>query len=129
MQPCPEHPELWQWAGKLEKSLSYIGPAVLDTDRRLCSLDEQFSQYSLCLDARTFSQGLVWMRDLCPVNTGWSDVTVIYGDTIISMLWGNTAYCVKLSGEDLSRYSNKNESYGARKCLYYHYLTKKMKSQ
>jgi len=24
-------------------------------------------------------------------------------------LWGNTAYCVKLSGEDLSRYSNKIE--------------------
>jgi len=26
------------------------------------------------------------------------------------MLWSNTAYCVKLSGEDLSRYSNKIES-------------------
>ena len=26
------------------------------------------------------------------------------------MLWGNPAYCVKLSGEDLSRYSNKIES-------------------
>jgi len=25
---------------------------------------------------------------------------------------GNTAYCVKLSGEDLSRYSNKIESAG-----------------
>jgi len=25
-------------------------------------------------------------------------------------LWGNTAYCVKLSGDDLSRYSNKIES-------------------
>jgi len=30
----------------------------------------------------------------------------------ISMLSGNTAYCVKLSGEDLSRYSNKIESVG-----------------
>jgi len=28
------------------------------------------------------------------------------------MLWGNTAYCVKLSGEDLSRYSNKVDSVG-----------------
>jgi len=28
------------------------------------------------------------------------------------MLSGNTAYCVKLSGEDLSRYSNKIESVG-----------------
>jgi len=26
------------------------------------------------------------------------------------MMWGNTAYCVKLSGEDLSRYLNKIES-------------------
>jgi len=40
----------------------------------------------------------------------WSDVTVICSYITISMLWGNTAYCVKLSGEDLSRYSNKTES-------------------
>jgi len=33
-----------------------------------------------------------------------------------SMLWGNKAYCAKLSGEDLSRYSNKIESFGLRKC-------------
>jgi len=38
----------------------------------------------------------------------------------------HTAYCVKLSGEYLSRYSNKLESVGLRKCLYYHYLTKKV---
>jgi len=36
---------------------------------------------------------------------------------MISMLWGNTAYCVKYSGEDLSRYWNKTESVGLRKCL------------
>ena len=30
----------------------------------------------------------------------------------IVMPWGNTAYCVKPSGEDLSRYSNKIESVG-----------------
>ena len=47
------------------------------------------------------------------------------------MLWSNTAYWVKLSGEDLSRYSNKIESVGLRKCTHfftfthYHYLTKK----
>jgi len=40
------------------------------------------------------------------------------------MLWGNTAYRVKLSGQDLMRYSNKNESVSLRKCPYYHYLTK-----
>jgi len=34
---------------------------------------------------------------------------------VISLLWGNTTYCVKLSGEDLSRYSNKIESVGLRK--------------
>ena len=39
---------------------------------------------------------------------GWSDVKVISGHTTISMLWGNTTHCVKLSGEDImSRYSNK----------------------
>jgi len=30
----------------------------------------------------------------------------------MSMLWGNTAYCVKLTGEDLSRYSGEIESVG-----------------
>ena len=33
-------------------------------------------------------------------------LTVIWGHDTISMLCGNTAYCVKLGGEDLSRYSN-----------------------
>jgi len=45
------------------------------------------------------------------------------------MLCGNTAYHVKLSGEDLSRYSNEIESVGLRKCPYYHYLSKKVMSQ
>jgi len=36
---------------------------------------------------------------------------------------------VKLSGEDLSRYSTKIESTGIRKCPYYHYLTKDVISQ
>jgi len=44
------------------------------------------------------------------------------------MLLGKAAYCVKLSGEDLSRYSNKMESAGLRKCPYYHHLTKKVMS-
>jgi len=45
-------------------------------------------------------------------------------------MWrGNTAYCVKLSGEDLSRYSNKIESVGLKKCPHYHYLSKKVMSQ
>jgi len=35
--------------------------------------------------------------------------TVIYGHSKISMLQGNTAYCVKLSGPDLSCYLNKIE--------------------
>jgi len=58
-----------------------------------------------------------------------SDVTVICGHSAISMLQGNSAYCVKLSGEDMSRYSNKTESVGLRKRPYYHYLTKKVVSQ
>jgi len=45
------------------------------------------------------------------------------------MLCGNTAYCVKLSGEDSSRYSNKIESADLRKCPYYDNLTKKVMSQ
>jgi len=32
------------------------------------------------------------------------------------MLWGNTAYRVKLGGEDLSRYSRKTESVGFGRC-------------
>jgi len=36
-------------------------------------------------------------------------VSVICGHNTISVLWGNTGHCVKLSGEDLSRYSNKIE--------------------
>ena len=42
----------------------------------------------------------------------------------MSMLCGNTAYCVK-SSDDLSRYSNKIESVGVRKYPHYHFLTKK----
>jgi len=38
------------------------------------------------------------------------DVRVICRHITISMLWRNTAYCVKLSGEDLSLYSNKKAS-------------------
>jgi len=45
---------------------------------------------------------------------------------MISMLWGSTAYCVKLCREDLSRYLNKIESAGLSKCPYYHYLTTKV---
>ena len=58
-----------------------------------------------------------------------SDVTVICVHITISMLWGNTVYCVKLSGEGVSRYSNKIESVGLRKCSYYDYMTKKVMSQ
>jgi len=49
----------------------------------------------------------------------------------MSMLWGNTVYCVKLSGEDLSSCSNrpKIESVGLRKYAYCRHLTKKVMSQ
>ena len=53
---------------------------------------------------------------------------MVSGHNAISMLWDNMAYCVKSSGEDLSRYSNKIELAGLR-CPYYHYLTKKAMSQ
>jgi len=36
------------------------------------------------------------------------------------MLWRHTAYCVKLSGEDLWRYLNKIESVGLRTCPHCH---------
>ena len=52
-----------------------------------------------------------------------SDSTVIYGHYTISI------FRVKLSGEDLSRYSDKIESVGLRKCPYWHYLTKKVMPQ
>jgi len=50
--------------------------------------------------------------------TECSDVAVIFGHSITYVLSGNTAYCVKLSGEDLPRYLNKIESAGLRKCPY-----------
>jgi len=61
---------------------------------------------------------------------GWSDIAVIHGHITISVLWGKTANCVKLSGENLSRYLNEIVSVGLRKCPYYpyyHYLTKVVK--
>jgi len=45
------------------------------------------------------------------------------------MLLGNMTYRVKLSGEDLSRYSHKIQSVGLRKFLYYYNLSKKAMSQ
>jgi len=59
----------------------------------------------------------------CPGNVRYP-VTVTCG---ISMLWDNTAYCVQLSGEDVTRYSNKIESVRKRPCR--HYLTEKVMSQ
>ena len=41
---------------------------------------------------------------------------------MISVLRGNTAYCVQLSGEDLSRYSNRIKSVVLSKCPYYCYV-------
>ena len=51
------------------------------------------------------------------------------GHNTIFILWGNTPYCVQLSGEDLLHYSNKIQSVGFRKCSYYRYLTMKVISQ
>ena len=79
--------------------------------------------YKFCESER--NQYIPWPVGL---YIGWGDVTT-YGHNTICMLRGHTAYCVKLSGEDLSRYSNKIESVGLRKCEYYHYLTKKVMSQ
>jgi len=39
---------------------------------------------------------------------------VVTTHNTISMVWGNTAYYVKSSREDLSRYSNNIESVGLR---------------
>jgi len=41
------------------------------------------------------------------------------------MLWGNITHCVELSGEDLSRYSNKIEFswFKEMSVPYYRYLT------
>jgi len=47
-------------------------------------------------------------------RTVYTVTLVICGHFTISVLWGNTAYCVKLSGEDLSRYLNKIESAGSK---------------
>jgi len=57
-------------------------------------------------------------------NIGWSDVTLICDRCVVGQ---HGVLCeVMLSGEDLSRYSNKIESVGLRKCPYYHCLTEKV---
>ena len=38
----------------------------------------------------------------------------------MSVLWGYVVYWVKLSGEDISCYSNEMESFGLRKYQYGH---------
>jgi len=38
------------------------------------------------------------------------------------------SYCMYLNGEDLSRYSNKIESVGLRKCPYHRYLIEEVTS-
>jgi len=55
----------------------------------------------------------------------WSDVTVICGWShyYLYVVRQHGVYCVKLSGEDLSRCSIKTESVGLRECPYYHHLT------
>jgi len=55
----------------------------------------------------TCSQQYIWTL----ICIGWSDVTVTCGHNTISVLCGNTAYRVKLSGEGLSRWVD------FRKCL------------
>ena len=58
------------------------------------------------------------------IYIGWSDVTVICDRCVVGQ---HGVLCeVRLSGEDLSRYLNKIESFGLRKCPYYHYLTEKV---
>ena len=44
------------------------------------------------------------------ITEQWSNVTVIHGHDTISMLHGMMSYCVKLTGEDLSRYLNEIQS-------------------
>jgi len=100
--------------------------------------EEQGTSWRARSGARAYSGRLWHMRQLqvigvmrSSVYIGRRNVAVICGNDTISMLSGNTAYCVKLSGGDLSRYSNKIESVGLRRCSYYHYvsLTKKVMSQ
>jgi len=59
---------------------------------------------------------------LIQISTGGFlvDAKIICGHITISISLGIMAYCVKLNGENLWRYSNKTESVGLRKCPYYH---------
>ena len=62
---------------------------------------------------------------LTTIYIGWSDVTESVV-TIRSPFCGyNTTYCVELSGEDFSCYSNKIKPFSLRECLYDHWLTNK----
>ena len=63
------------------------------------------------------------------VYIGRSVVKVICGYVTISMLWDNTAYCAKLSGEDLCVIRIKLNQLVYENLSCYRYLTKKVMSQ
>jgi len=74
---------------------------------------------ALCSMSPSLQQHAIWLRFInvhCKrLYIGRRDVAVICGHDKISVLWGNTAYSVKQSGEDLSRYSHTIESDGLTK--------------
>jgi len=58
----------------------------------------------------------------CKLYTEWSDVTECMVTIRLPFCGYNTIRCVKLIGEDLSRYLNKTESVILRKCPYDHWI-------
>ena len=96
--------------------------------RTCCSSYDWHSSASMLLFSAAITCATLHQQRL-RTDIRQSDVTVICSHNTISMLWDNTAYCVKLSGGDVSRYSNKTESVGLRKCQYHHYITKKVMPQ
>ena len=122
--PAPVFPSVLSWASPrrwLLRPRWFSSAPTTPTEPRYLSLLPS----SAAVSAQIFHPGL-------SANTTqyirWSGVAALHCQITISMLWGNIAYRVKLSGEDSSYHSNITESVSLRKCSYYHYLTKKAKS-
>jgi len=63
------------------------------------------------------------------VYMGWNDVTYLWSQYDRHFVGQHRRTVRSLSGEDMSRYSNKIESVDLRKRPYYRYLTKNVMSE
>jgi len=88
--------------------LSTLAPTQIDRCRSTPNV--QPNNWPITFWPFTFWPRFIILTDIIEDLLYGEVTSVICGHSTVSMLWGNTAYRVKLSGEDLSRHSNKTES-------------------